>query len=429
MAGLLFTQYFLTDGIQETEAWRESMRGPERFSEFKHSLNTILGGVNLDNSPNEATTEQDIIRPILDLLGWMHYLPQQGSASNEDIPDHLLFADEGDKNRAAGRSRSEDRYQDALAVEESKRYCLALDNPDEDDRVRRSTPHRQILRYLLTADNASNGHIRWGILTNGAVWRLYDFRARPRATGFYEVDLQAVLRQGDDVSLRAFLLLFRRQAFTPQDGATSTFLDDAIAEGRRYEQRVADDLSEVVFNKVFPNLVAALVAQGEGAAANAVALADVRQAALIFLYRLLFILYAEDRNLLPVNDSRYDDYGLRIRVRDDVAARMNANDAFSQVATNYYNRLTTLFTLIDRGDPSIGLPPYNGGLFAPEAAPLLQRVQLADYVVAPIIYELSHTRTASKGRCHPARLSTTVTCLCSSLVPSTNGCWNGSLCA
>ena len=66
------------------------------------------------------------------------------------------------------------------------------------------------------------------------------------------------------------------------------------------------------------------------------------------------------------------------------------------MATNYYNRLTTLFTLIDRGDPSIGLPPYNGGLFAPEAAPLLQRVQLADDVVAPIIYELSHTRTAPK---------------------------------
>ena len=36
------------------------------------------------------------------------------------------------------------------------------------------------------------------------------------------------------------------------------------------------------------------------------------------LYRLL-VLYAEDRGLLPVNDSRYDDYGLR-RVRDDIRA-------------------------------------------------------------------------------------------------------------
>ena len=45
----------------------------------------------------------------------------------------------------------------------------------------------------------------------------------------------------------------------------------------------------------------------------------IREAALIFLYRLLFVLYAEDRGLLPVNDADYDDYGLRKRVRDDVA--------------------------------------------------------------------------------------------------------------
>ena len=52
------------------------------------------------------------------------------------------------------------------------------------------------------------------------------------------------------------------------------------------------------------------------------AYSSVRHAALIFLYRLLFVLYAEDRGLLPVNDSRYDDYGLRKRVRDDTARRI-----------------------------------------------------------------------------------------------------------
>ena len=205
------------------------------------------------------------------------------------------------------------------------------------------------------------------------------------------------MHQGEDDDLRAFFLLFRRDAFTLLEGATTTFLDDAIAEGQRYEQRVADDLSEVVFTEVFPNLVAALVAQGSGTAVSCDLLAEARHAALIFLYRLLFILYAEDRNLLPVNDSRYDDYGLRIRVRDDIAVRMHANDAFSAVATNYYNRLSTLFTLIDRGDPSIGLPPYNGGLFAPESAPLLESIRLADTDVAPIIYVLSHTRVSRKG--------------------------------
>ena len=397
MTGQLFTQYFLTEGIQETVAWRESVRNPQHFAEFKQALTVILSGIHPANPPNEATAEQDIIRPIFDLLAWRDYLPQQGSGRNEDIPDHLLFADAEAKDRANARQSSADRYQDALVIQESKRYGLPLDNRDEGDRGQRGTPHGQILRYLSTAESASDGRIRWGILTNGAVWRLYDYRARPRATGFYEADIQALVERGADDALRAFSLLFRRDAFTLRAGATTTFLEAAIAEGRRYEQRVAEDLSAVVFRRVFPDLVNALdsqrvVALADRAAASAEAdLAVVRHAALIFLYRLLFLLYAEDRGLLPVNDPRYDDYGLRKRVRDDVAARMAVKDTFSSVATNYYDRLATLFRLLDRGDPSIGLPPYNGGLFAPDSAPLLQSVSLSDAIVAPIIYDLSHT--------------------------------------
>ena len=123
-----------------------------------------------------------------------------------------------------------------------------------------------------------------------------------------------------------------------------------------------------------------------------------RDAALIFLYRLLFVLYAEDRGLLPVNDERYDDYGLRKPVRDNIAHRMAGGDTYSAIATTYYDHLTTLFKLIDKGDESIGLPPYNGGLFAAEAAPLLETVRLADKDIAPIIYDLSHTEDSQGVR-------------------------------
>ena len=119
-------------------------------------------------------------------------------------------------------------------------------------------------------------------------------------------------------------------------------------------------------------------------------LSEIRDAALIFLYRLLFVLYAEDRGLLPVNDPRYDDYGLRKRVRDDIARRTQDDDTFSTHAASYYSHLTTLFTLIDKGDASIGLPPYNGGLFASASAPMLETARLPDAAVAPIIYAMSH---------------------------------------
>ena len=391
MPGQLFTEYFLSEGIQATPEWREAVKDPADLLEFKKSLSGRIDRLAPFSDPNESLTEQDLVRPVFDLLGWTDYLPQQGVERNEDIPDHLLFADSSDKERAGARSAPQERYADALLVQESKRFGLPLDSRDQTDKVQRGSPHGQLLRYLSTAETVSDGRIRWGILTNGAIWRLYDHRARPRATGYYEADLSAVLERGDDASLRTFLLLFRRESFIRQDGATATFLESAIAEGRRYEQQVAQDLSGVVFQSVFPDLVNA-IADDSGAD-----LGEVRDAALVFLYRLLFLLYAEDRGLLPVNDPRYDDYGLRKPVRDEVAARMGRGDTFSSVATNYYNHLTTLFRLIDLGDASIGLPPYNGGLFAAESAPVLETVRLPDTVVAKVIYDLSHTSVTRRG--------------------------------
>ena len=391
MPGQLFTEYFLSEGIQATPEWREAVEDPADLLEIKKSLSGRIDRLAQFSDPNESLTEQDLVRPAFDLLGWTDYLPQQGVARNEDIPDHLLFADSSDKERAGARTSSQERYADALLVQESKRFGLPLDNRDQTDKVQSGTPHGQILRYLSTAESVSDGRIRWGILTNGTTWRLYDHRARPRATGYYEVDLAEALEMDDDDDLRAFLLLFRRQSFVHHDGSTATFLEEAIAEGRRYEQQVAQDLSGVVFQSVFPGLVNAIAAECDAE------LGEVRDAALVFLYRLLFLLYAEDRGLLPVNDPRYDDYGLRRPVRDEVAARKERGDTFSSVATNYYNHLSTLFRLIDRGDPSIGLPPYNGGLFASGSAPVLETVRLPDTVVAEVIHDLSHTSVTRRG--------------------------------
>ena len=129
---------------------------------------------------------------------------------------------------------------------------LALDSRDRNDRAQRGTPHGQILRYLATAEIESEGSIRWGILTNGSVWRLYDYRARPRASGFFEADLAELLKPGKEDDLRVFHLLFRRESFTLRDGATTTFLEAALAEGRRYEEQVAQDLSGWCSSGCFP---------------------------------------------------------------------------------------------------------------------------------------------------------------------------------
>lgn len=369
MRGQLFTQYFLTDGIHTTDEW---VSVSAEFTEFRNNIPQLYDSFKNRPNPNEAETEQDLICPILELLGWTDYLPQQGSVRNEQIPDHLLFSDSEDKELAAALPNTADRYHHAMVVQESKRFGLSLDSRDKNQ----SNPHDQILGYLETAASITDGRIRWGILSNGRAWRLYDRLKRPRSDSYVEFDLEDCLLnmlQDDDASvLKTFFLLFRRAAFLQIGGETTTFLEQAREEGRRYEERVAEDLSGVVFDDIYPNLTEAL-AFASGALQlpeddRNELLVECGNAALIFLYRVLFILYAEDRGLLPINEPRYDDYGLRKRVRDDIANRIQGGDAFSEVATNYYDHVATLCRLIDLGDQSIGLPPYNGGLFASEAA-------------------------------------------------------------
>ena len=392
MTGNLFTDYFLTDGIKATPEWRMSVAAAAQFDAFGDGVRQRYDALTHSQDPNEAVTEQELIRPILELLGWTDYLPQQGATRNEDIPDLLLFPDADAKERAIARASAEERYRDAVVVEESKRFRLPLDARGRDGRRQATTPHDQIVRYLSTAEVESEGRIRWGVLTNGGVWRLYDYRARPRATGYFEANLGEILESGDTNRLRTFYLLFRRDSCEAQEGATVSFLETALAEGRRYEQQVAQDLSAVVFERAFPRLVQALAEHTQREPA------ELRGPALILLYRLFFVLYAEDRGLLPVNDSRYEDYGLRKPVRDDIARRMADGSALSSRATNYYDHLMTLGQLIDQGDAAIGLPPYNGGLFNDAAAPMLANVRLSDAAIAPIIYDLSHTETPEGRR-------------------------------
>ncbi len=353
-----------------------------------------------DLSPNESQTEEDLIWPVLERLGWTAHLRQQNLSptGRQDVPDGLLFADDAAKDRANRFAEEWKRYGHGLAVVESKRWLRPLDRRSG-RRGEESAPATQMLRYLRRIDDVTTGNVRWGILTNGASWRLYWAGARSVSEQFFEINLAAILGYRDEGQevlgiedgehwLKVFALVFGRDAFLPDAADERTFHERAIAEARYHRERVASSLSAVVFEQVFPDLVRALAEADSNAPLD-----EVRDAALVVLYRLLFVLYAEDRDLLPVRDSRYDDYALRNRVRGDIGRRKDEGDVFSVAAARYWSAFDDLCRAIDQGDASIGLPPYNGGLFDREAAPLLSRVRLGDAAMADVIDALSFERT------------------------------------
>lgn len=387
--GSLLNGYFLREGMPATPEWRAL--DPAQVLATADALRGLWQQLAAMAAPNEATTEQLFILPVLGRLGW-HFLPQQPPGRDRrDIPDALLFRSAADRDRAAAMHDPAQRYRLAAVVVESEARDTRLDRGGG----RGGTPASQILRYLALAEPQSGGAVRWGLLTNGREWRLYFHGARSRAEGFVGFDLPALLdgvASGDAGAtdlFRAFLLLFRAEAHAPAGPGGKTFLDTALAEGRRYEARITAALSDAVFRQVFPRLVAELAAADPGAKpADAAWRAEVRQAALILLYRLLFILYAEDRDLLPVRHRGYADYALR-RLRGRAAVARDSGRPLSGTVARWWEDLASLCRAIDTGDPALGLPPYNGGLFRPEAAPLLGRVQLPDAVMAELLDDLS----------------------------------------
>jgi hypothetical protein len=220
---------------------------------------------------------------------------------------------------------------------------------------------------------------------------------------FLEIDLPPLLRVagfqfelpfGKDSRhvLKTFYCLFHRDAFLPQawDPENRTFHEYALSAARRFEERVSHDLGERVFTVVFPDLANALVAADSDAPVplSPEYLDGVREAALILLYRFLFLLYAEDRSLLPVRDKRYFAYSLR-RIREAIRDNRDKQIAFSTTSSRLWDEFKSLCRAIATGDAAIGLPAYNGGLFEEERLQLLRRVSVPDADLAPVIDELS----------------------------------------
>lgn len=401
-SGALFTQDYLAQGITATPNY-----GAVDVPAVRAALDQILAGFPHADGPNEATTEGDLVWPILRLLGWADFLTQQNlsAAGRVDVPDGLLFIDSDAKAAANVHPEEWRRYEFGAAVLESKRWGRALDRAEGRRGADRDTPSTQLLRYLRRIDDLTNGRLRWGILTNGAKWRLYFSGARSTIDDYLELDLSRILSLDPDLLdsgvtdaerdhwLAVFVAMFSRAAFERASDTAPSFHDSARRDAAFYEERVAKSLSDKVFGTLYPSLGKAVAA----AAPADTPLDDVRQATLILLYRLLFVLYAEDRGLLPVRDRRFDDYALRI-ARLDVGQRKDAGDAFSAVARNYWNRFADLATMIDKGDPSVGLPPYNGGLFNADATPLLASIALPDAVMAEAIDILSFEQAGGRRR-------------------------------
>lgn len=347
---------------------------------------------------NEAQTEREFIQPVLDLLGWRdHYIVQPKSVRSGRVsrPDYALFTDLKTRTEAYQyQGQDEPFYQRAAAIAEAKYWGrpLSLKETSQRDAWKAdANPSFQMVSYLVGTG------VAWGILTNGMQWRLYSREVSSTASEFYEVDLRELLdflpmdsppTEEHLEQFRRWWLFFRREAFLP-DAQGRSFLQRVHEGSTSYARQVSDRLKKLIFEQVMPEIAGGFVAYRRRQLGveeeTEQSLREIYQASLSLLYKLLFLLYAEARGLLPMQNPGYQEQSLTALARW-AAERLDHGQPLSDAlhATGRYEALLALFRRIDQGDPSLGIPRYNGGLFHP-AHPdnqFLEKHRLSDRVVA-----------------------------------------------
>jgi hypothetical protein len=155
----------------------------------------------------------------------------------------------------------------------------------------------------------------------------------------------------DPRSFPTFLLLTTAAAF---DGDTTPAIESFVARADRFQDRVRRDLQHGV--------IQALAALGPALARND----HTFDEALTIVYRILFLLFAESRDLVPAHHPIYAGaYAVRLLCREAIApeASTGAWDSFAAITRLSRQGVRT---------EDLTVSPYNGALFARASAPSLE---------------------------------------------------------
>lgn len=251
------------------------------------------------------------------------------------------------------------------------------------------------ISYALAKADAEN--LPYVVVNHGPALRIYPTAAgvgtgrRGRTETFIEVHLDLL-----PTDKAAYLwLLFSGEALA-KGGAfaeiLSTSSDYAADLGKRLRERV--------YGAVIPELAMAIADARRLRKPTAQDLAVTYEMALTVLFRLLFIAYAEDKDLLPYRtNDRYRARSLKTKARELSDAKRTAQGDLANWlsgfddGTTHWDEFIKLCHAIDTGQREWGVPAYNGGLFSEDkqvsqVGALLADVSITNKAFGPILTNL-----------------------------------------
>ena len=334
----------------------------------------------------EAQAEHRLVRPVLEALGHTFEIqPSLTTPEGTHTPDYVFYRDEATLNANVGKKLTRALLQTTgFAIGDAKHWDCPLDialQGARSDLFTNKNPSYQIAFYMR------HSGVTWGILTNGRLWRLYHKDSAEMLDHFYEVDLPALLASNDVKQFLYFYTFFRRAAFDQRPLGVGAILKESID----YAQGIGDSLKEQVYQALryvaqgFLDYTANGLTPGDPTT-----LKDIYDNSLILLYRLLFIFYAEARDLLPMSDSELyrESYSLRC-ITSPIARDLDAGRTLRTNSTKLYHHVKELFGYINVGDPPLKISTFNGGLFDPRKHTFLEQYSIGDALFQHAIDKLA----------------------------------------
>ncbi len=385
----LFSDHYLAEVLRKTDNWKDEEGLKEAFQKITETYAKVAGQLKL--LEDERRNEENFIMPVLKIINpYFQLQPRTLSIEGKKRPDYAFFSDkktkkEADKNLIQEKYR--EYFKKAIAVGDAKYWDRPLDRKDtkSKDAFTNHNPNYQIDFYL----RATN--LKWGILTNGRLWRIYNRETSFKLNSFYQVDLPILIQQNDLECFKYFYHFFRLKAFLP-DAQGECFLDKVYKSSLDYATQIGDELKSRVYDAL-EEAANGFLNYPDNKLTTA-SLEKIRENCLILLYRLLFILYAESRSLLPIeeNTSYRMTYSLD-DLKKEIAKKLTRDETLLSSSVIYWSRLKNLFQLINKGDKNLNVPEYNGGLFKPEKNLFLEKYNIGDSYLSKVIDLLSRTPT------------------------------------
>ena len=164
-----------------------------------------------------------------------------------------------------------------------------------------------------------------------------------------------------------------------------------LSESIHYTVSVSDDLGDKIYLALEELINGFLSYQGNNLTTSGADVEKIHENSLILLYRLLFVLYAESRGLLPLQNPEYQTGYSVEALATEIHGKLDTGAAVPDLRSDYWDRLQTLFNLIDKGWEE-DIPRYNGGLFNPTRHQFLVEKKIGNRSLAKIIDTLTRTK-------------------------------------